>query len=100
MAENDEGIFQEAILSVFKKRKTAFLTTETLLKEVRLQKAIFPKEDKDRLDSILESMRKQDLVLTNQPKFVALTPMGKIEMEKLTLERVLEIEKAMEDRLK
>jgi len=99
MPQNDFEIFRDPILGVFTKRKTAFLTTETILKEVRFQKAILPKEDRERLDLILETMRDHDLVLTNQPKFVALTPAGQVEVNKLTEERIAEIEEEMNARL-
>lgn len=99
MARNDYEIFRDSILYVFKKRKTAFLTTESILKEVHFQKAIFPKEDKERLDSLLETMRDQDLVTLNQPKFAALTATGKTEVEKITEARISEIEKETKERL-
>ena len=100
MAENNDEIFRDAILRVFRKRKTAFLTTESILKEVRFQKAVFPKEDKQRLDALLEMMRDKGLVLTNQPKFVALTPEGQLEVNNLTEARISEIDKEMDERLK
>jgi hypothetical protein len=74
--------------------------TESILKEIRFQKAIFPKEDKERLDSILEKMREQDLVVLNQPKFVALSPLGRTQIDQLPPERIAEIEKEMEERSK
>jgi hypothetical protein len=100
MDENDYENFKDAILCVFRKRKTAFLTTESILKEVRFQKAIFPKEDKQRLDALLEMMRDKGIVLTNQPKFVALTPEGQVEVNQLTEARISQIEKEMAERLK
>jgi|SRR5580658_1557142 hypothetical protein len=100
MAGDDYEIFRDAILSAFKKRKTSFLMTESILKEIRFQKAVFPKEDKERLDAILEKMREQDLVVLNQPKFVALSPLGRNETDKLTDTRVMEIGKEMEERAK
>jgi hypothetical protein len=100
MEQNDYEVFRDSILYVFKKRKTAFLTTESILKEVHFQKAVFPKEDKERLHSLLETMRDQDLVTLNQPKFAALTATGKMEVEKLTEARIGEIEKSMEERSK
>jgi len=96
----DYEIFRDAILCVFKRRKTSFLMTESILKEIRFQKAIFPKEDKERLDSILEKMREQDLVVLNQPKFVALSPLGRTQIDQLPPERIAEIEKEMEERSK
>jgi hypothetical protein len=100
MASDDYEIFKDAILCVFKKRKTSFLTTESILKEIRFQKAVFPKEDKERLDAILEKMRERDLVILNQPKFAALSPLGRTEIDQLTHTRVVEIEKEMENRSK
>ncbi len=100
MPANDAGIFRDNILYAFKKRQTAFLTTESLLKEVRFQKAINPKEDKERLDSILEEMRIQELVILNQPKLVALSDKGKAEAVTLTEARIVELEKASEERTK
>ena len=97
---DDYGIFRDAVLYVFRKRKTAFLKTESILKEIRFQKGIFPKEDQERLDVILERMREEDLVVLNQPKFAALSPMGRTKSEGLTPERVGEIEKEMEERAK
>lgn len=97
MAELDFEILRDAILYVFKKRKTAFLMTESILKEIHFQKDIFPKEDKERLDLLLEKLRDQGLVTLNQPKFAALTGAGKQEVEKLTEARIGEIEKAMEE---
>ncbi len=72
--------------------------TESILKEIRFQKALFPKEDKERLDLILEKMREQDLVVLNQPKFVALAPLGRKQADQLTEVRIAEIEKEMEER--
>ncbi len=95
---DDYGVFKDSILYVFKKRKTSFLMTESILKEIRFQKAILPKEDKERLDSILEKMREQELVVLNQPKFVALAPLGRTQADQLTEARITEIEKIMEER--
>ena len=97
---DDFEIFRDAILRVFKKRKTSFLMTESILKEIRFQKALFPKEDKERLDLILEKMRDQELVVLNQPKFVALAPLGRTQTDQLTEVRIAEIEKEMEERSK
>ncbi len=99
MEITDYENLRDEILIVFKKRNTGFLTTETILKEVRFQKAILPKEDRERLDSILGIMRDHDLVLTNQPKFVALTPAGQQEVSNLSKERLAEIEKDAQARL-
>jgi hypothetical protein len=99
MADNDFELFGSAILAVFKKRNTKFLTTATILSEIRFQKAIYPKEDKERLDSILEKMREMGLVLTNQPKFVALTQTGQEAVKQLTEAQMMEIESAAEKRL-
>jgi hypothetical protein len=98
--DNEYEIFRDAIFCVFKKRKTYFLMTESILKEIRFQKALFPKEDKERLDAILEKMREQDLVVLNQPKFVALSPLGRTETDQLTDSRIIEIGKEMENRSK
>lgn len=98
--DKDYEIFRDTVLYVFKKRKTAFLTTDSILKEIHFQKARLPKEDKERLDSLLEGMRDQDLVTLNQPKFAALSPAGKQEAEKLTEQRIGEIEKDMDARAK
>jgi hypothetical protein len=100
MAPDSDEIFIDSILYLFRKKKTSFLTTETILKEVRFQKAIYPKEDKERLDLILAKMRDQDLVILNQPKLAALSPAGKAEGEKLTEARIAEIEKENKERLK
>ncbi len=100
MPSDDFEIFRDTILTSFKKRGTAFLMEDKILKDIGFQKAINPKEDKARLDSILELMREQGLVLTNQPKFVALTPAGKSAMEALSPERIAEIERELEARLK
>jgi len=100
MQTDSYEVFRDTILASFKKRGTAFLMEDKILKEIGFQKAINPKEDKARLDSILEVMREQDLVLTNQPKFVALTPAGRSAVEALAPERLAEIEKAIEERLK
>lgn len=100
MPRNDYEIFRDTILYAFRKRNTAFLTTEKILLDLRFQAAIFPKEDKERLDGILEMMREKELVLTNQPKFVALTSEGKEAVGALTDERISEVEKEMEERLK
>ena len=100
MQTNDYDIFRDTILSSFKKRGTAFLMEDKILKDIGFQKAINPKEDKARLDSILEVMREQDLVLTNQPKFVALTSAGKSAVEALSPERIAELDKELEARLK
>jgi hypothetical protein len=99
MISNDFELFRSAILAVFKKRNTKFLTTATILGEIRFQKAIYPKEDKERLDSILEKMREMGLVLTNQPKFVALTQTGQEAVKQLTEAQMQEIESAAEKRL-
>ena len=88
------------VLYVFKKRKTAFLMTETILKEIRFQKEIDPKTDKERLDALLEKMRERDLVVLNQPKFAALSPGGKAAVDQMTEERVAEIAKEIENRSK
>src|SRR5690349_19588168 len=100
MPRNDDGIFKDSILHLFKKRKTAFLTTETILKEVRFQKAVLPKEDKERLDALLAGMRDEELVILNQPKFVALAPKGKEAGEAFTEAQVAEIEREAEERTK
>jgi len=96
----DYETFKDAILYSFKKRKTAFLMTEKILADIHFQKAINPKEDKERLDAILEIMREKDLVVINQPKFVALSPVGKLAVETLTDVQMVEIEKQIEARLK
>ena len=98
MVDHDDGLFKDAILLLFRKRKTGFLTTETILKEIHFQKAVNPKEDRERLDAILSRMRDQELVLTNQPKFVALTPAGKMEADGLPEERIAEVEKELRER--
>jgi hypothetical protein len=95
--ENYE-LFREAVLAAFQKRKTGFLTTESLLKEIRFQKGIFPKEDKERLEAILRQMQEEDLVVFNQMKLAALTDKGKQAVEKFTPERLAELEKANNDR--
>jgi hypothetical protein len=97
---DDYEIFRDAIFYVFKKRKTSFLMTESILKEIRFQKAILPKEDMERLDSILEKMREQELVVLNQPKFVALASLGRTQADQLPPERIAEVEKEMEERSK
>jgi hypothetical protein len=98
MSNNDYETFKDAILFSFKKRKTAFLMTEKILNDIHFQKAINPKEDKNRLDAILEIMRENDLVVINQPKFVALSQMGKIAVEGMTELRMTEIEKEIDAR--
>lgn len=98
MAGQDYALLRDWVLYIFMKRKTAFLMTESILKELHFQKEIFPKEDKERLDGLLEDMRQQDLVTLNQPKFAALTQAGKTEMESLTGERIGELEKEMKAR--
>jgi hypothetical protein len=100
MPRNDDEIFRDSVLLLFRKRKIGFLTTETILKEVRFQKAVLPKEDKERLDALLGQMRDEDLVILNQPKFVALSPKGKEAGEKLTEAQVAEIEREAEERVK
>ena len=98
--EKDFEMLRDTVLYVFKKRKTGFLTTDSILKEVRFQKATLPKEDKERLDGLLEAMRAMDLVTLNQPKFAALTNAGKQDVENLSGERIGEIEKDMDARSK
>jgi len=100
MPKNDDELLKDSILHLFQKRKTGFLTTETILKEVRFQKAVLPKEDKDRLDALLGRMRDEDLVILNQPKLVALSPHGKETGERLTEGRIAEIEREAEERIK
>jgi len=93
MEEQEYEFFRDAVLYVFRKRKTAFLTTDSLLKEIHFQKALRPKEDKERLEALLSAMRDQDLVTLNQPKFAALTSKGKQETENLSEEQIGKIEK-------
>ena len=100
MSNNDYETFKDAILYSFKKRKTAFLMTEKILTDIHFQKAVNPKEDKERLDVILEIMRENDLVVINQPKFAALTTAGKLAVENMTGAQVEEIEKEIEERSK
>jgi hypothetical protein len=76
-ASSDYENFKDAVLYSFKKRKTAFLMTEKILADIHFQKEINPKEDKERLDALLEAMRDNDLIILNQPKFAALSPAGK-----------------------
>lgn len=97
--EPDYEILKDTVLYIFRKRKTAFLMTETVLKEMRFQKEILPKEDKERLDHLLERMREGGLVTLNQPKFAALTGEGKEEAEKITGDRAVQVEKDMARRL-
>jgi|GEM_PF-1575438 len=99
MILDDEIFYQDAILYLFKKKKTGFLTTETILKEIRFQKAVNPKEDKERLDFILERMRESGWVVLNQPKLAAISPEGKEKIEKLSEERMTEIQKKLDERL-
>ena len=96
---DEYGTLRDTILAVFKKKNTKFLTTAHILGEVRFQKGVFPKEDTEKLNFILEKMREEDLVLTNQPKFVALTGAGQAQLDLLTETRLLEIEKETQKRL-
>jgi hypothetical protein len=98
MSQPDYDIFKDAVLYSFKKRKTAFLMTEKILADIHFQKEINPKEDKERLDALLEIMRDNDLVVLNQPKFAALSANGKLTVESLTDIQVAEIEKGIEQR--
>jgi hypothetical protein len=98
MPNTDYETFKNAILYSFKKRKTAFLMTEKILADIHFQKAINPKEDKERLDTILEIMRENDLVVINQPKFVALSQTGKMAVEGMTNSQIIEIEKEIDAR--
>ncbi len=98
MAIENYGLFRDAVLAAYQKRKTGFLTTESLLKEIRFQKGIFPKEDKERMETILRQMQEEDLVAFNQMKLAALTDQGKQAVEKLTVERLAELEKANQER--
>jgi hypothetical protein len=95
--ENYE-LFRDAILAIYQKRKTAFLTTDSLLKEVHFRKEINPKEDKERLETILRQMQEEDLVAFNQMKLAALTDKGKQAVEKFTVERLAELERANSER--
>lgn len=98
MSSSDYDNFKDVILYSFKKRKTAFLMTDKILADIHFQKAINPKEDKERLDALLEMMRDHDLVVLNQPKFVALSAAGKAAVESLTDIQIAEIEKGIEQR--
>jgi hypothetical protein len=100
MVWEGDGLYRDGVLRVFKIRKTAFLTTESILKEVQFRKALSPKEDKESLDVLLEKMRAEDLVVLNQPKFVALGPGGKLALEAMSEDRAAEIKKELEERLK
>jgi hypothetical protein len=68
------------------------------LADIHFQKAINPKEDKERLDAILEIMREKDWVVINQPKFVALSQAGKMFIETMTDSQIAGIEKEIEAR--
>ena len=83
MSSTDYENFKDVILYSFKKRKTAFLMTDKILADIHFQLAINPKEDKERLDTLLEVMRDHDLVVLNQPKFVALSANGKLAVANL-----------------
>jgi hypothetical protein len=98
MSQADYDIFKDAVLYSFKKRKTAFLMTEKILADIHFQKEINPKEDKERLDVLLEIMRDNNLVVLNQPKFAALSANGKLAVESLTDVQIAEIEKGIERR--
>lgn len=98
MSLSDYENFKDVILYSFKKRKTAFLMTDKILADIHFQKAINPKEDKERLDALLETMRDHDLVVLNQPKFAALSAAGKTAVESLTDAQIAEIEKGIEKR--
>jgi len=98
MSSSDYENFKDVILYSFKKRKTAFLMTDKILADIHFQKAINPKEDKERLDALLEMMRDHDLVVLNQPKFAALSAAGKAAVESLTDTQIAEIEKGIERR--
>lgn len=98
MSESDYETFKDVILYSFKKRKTAFLMTDKILADIHFQKAINPKEDKARLDAVLENMRDHDLVVLNQPKFAALSAAGKAAIESLTDTQIGKIEKGIEQR--
>ncbi len=95
--ENYE-LFRDAVLAIYQKRKTGFLTTDSLLKEIHFRKEINPKEDKERMELILRQMQEEDLVVFNQMKLAALTDKGKQAVEKLTAERLAELEKANQER--
>jgi hypothetical protein len=98
MSSTDYETFHQVILYSFKKRKTAFLMTDKILADIHFQKAINPKEDKERLDAILEIMRENDMVVLNQPKFVALSAKGKQAVEALGEEVIEQIEKGLQER--
>ncbi len=98
MPFSDYENFKDVILYSFKKRKTAFLMTDKILADIHFQKAINPKEDRERLDALLEMMRDHDLVVLNQPKFAALSAAGKAAVESLTDSQIAEIEKGIEQR--
>ncbi|HXL72023.1 MAG TPA: hypothetical protein VN963_00220 [bacterium] len=98
MSLTDYETFKDAVLYSFKKRKTSFLMTDKILADIHFQKAVNPKEDKERLDAILEIMRDHDWVVLNQPKFVALSAAGKTAVESLTEAQVLAIEKGARER--
>jgi len=74
------------------------LMTEKILADIHFQKEINPKEDKERLDALLEIMRDKDLVVLNQPKFAALSAEGKLAVEGLTDIQIAAIEKEIERR--
>lgn len=74
------------------------MMTEKILADIHFQKEINPKEDKERLDALLEIMRDKDLVVLNQPKFAALSAEGKLAVEGLTDIQIAAIEKEIERR--
>jgi hypothetical protein len=98
MALENYELFRDTVLAVFLRRKTGFLTTESLLKEIRFQKGTFPKEDKERMEAILRQMQEDGWVVFNQMKLAALSERGKAAMEKLTPERIAETDEANENR--
>ncbi|HET9870777.1 MAG TPA: hypothetical protein VFR02_09825, partial [bacterium] len=90
--------WHDAVLAVFKRRQTGFLTTDSLLKEMHFRKAIQPKEDKERLEGVLLQMQEAGLIAFNQFKLASLTDQGKAAVEAMTPERLAEIEKADRER--
>ena len=100
MDPQDPNIWPDAVLAVFHKRRTAFLTTDSLLKEVHFRKAVNPKEDKERMEVILLQMQDEGLVAFNQFKLAALTDAGKAAVAALTPERLAELEGQNEARKK
>jgi hypothetical protein len=96
----DWEAFRDAVLAAFQRHGTAFLRTETLLKEIRFGRDVSPREDQGKLDALLERMREEGLVVLNQPKFAALSLRGRAAAEAMTPDRLAEVGKWMEDRIR